>query len=68
MNDPISNYFPEWNDTKKFVMEPNGDVKAVLTDGPITIRDILSMKCGLPYCNFPSNSENPTIQAMQRYM
>ncbi|HEX2945236.1 MAG TPA: serine hydrolase domain-containing protein [Clostridia bacterium] len=68
LNDPIYEYFPEWKDTRKFVKDPNGYVKAVPTDGPITIRDILSMKCGLPYCNFPGKTENRTLQAMQKYM
>ena len=68
MNDPVYKYFPEWKDTKKFVKEPNGYVEEVPTDGPVTIRDILSMKCGLPYCNFPSKTENRTVQAMQKCM
>jgi CubicO group peptidase (beta-lactamase class C family) len=68
MNDPICKYFPEWKDTKKFVKEPSGSMKTVPTDGPVTIRDIMSMKCGLPYCNFPSKTENPTLQAMEKYM
>ncbi|WP_243156198.1 serine hydrolase domain-containing protein [Clostridium sp. C2-6-12] len=68
MSDPIHKYFPEWKNTRKFVKEPNGDVKIVTTDGPITIRDTLSMKCGLPYCNSAFETENHTLKAMQKYM
>lgn len=68
LDDPIYKYFSEWKDTKKFVKEPNGYVKAVPTDNPITIRDVLSMKCGLPYCNFPEVTNNCTLQAMQECM
>lgn len=68
LSDPIYKYFPEWKDTRKFVKDPNGYVRVVPTDGPITIRDIMSMKCGLPYCNFPVKTENRTLQAMQKYM
>jgi CubicO group peptidase (beta-lactamase class C family) len=68
LSDPIYKYFPEWEDTRKFVKDPNGSVKSIPTDGPITIRDIMSMKCGLPYCNFPSQTEDRTMQAMQKYM
>ena len=68
LNDPIYNYFPEWKHINKFVKEPNGNVVAVPTDGPITIRDTLSMKCGLPYCHSPAETNNRTLQAMQKCM
>lgn len=68
MSDPIYKYFPEWKDTKNFVKEDNGYVNVIPTDSPITIRDIMSMKCGLPYCNFPGDTDNNTLRAMQKYM
>lgn len=68
MNDPIYHYFPEWKDMKKYIKTPNGLVKAVPTDGPITIRDILSMKCGLPYCNSMGPTLNQTEASMQKCM
>ncbi len=68
MSDPIHNYFPEWKNVKKFVTKANGDVEAVPVVHPITIRDTLSMKCGLPYCNFPMNTDNPTLNAMLKCM
>ena len=68
MNDPIYLYFPEWKHSKKFVKNPNGYVRVVPTESPITFRDVMSMKCGLPYCHFPTDSENRTVQEMQKYM
>lgn len=68
MTDPIHNYFPEWKNMKKFVRSPNGAVTAVPTDGPVTIRDALSMKCGLPYCNAPHPTNNQTEASMQKAM
>ena len=68
LSDPIYNYFPEWKNTKKYVKDPNGHARVVPTEGPITIRDCMSMKCGLPYCHAPSQTTNPTLKAMQKYM
>jgi CubicO group peptidase (beta-lactamase class C family) len=68
MTEPISNYFPEWKNTKKFVKDANGEIKVVPTDGQITIRDCMSMKCGLPYCNSMAKTENRTLRAMQECM
>ncbi len=68
LSDPISNYFPEWKESKKYVRYDNGYSSIVPTDRPITIADTLSMKCGLPYCNGPGPTDNPTLQAMQEAM
>ena len=68
LTDPIYNYFPEWKDTKKFVKNANGYVSAVPVEHPITISDILSMKCGLPYCNGPVETDDPTLRAMAECM
>ena len=32
------------------------------------MQDTLSMKCGLPYCNAPGKTDNPTMQAMMEAM
>lgn len=66
MSDPIYNFFPEWRNVKKFVYQPDGTLSAVPTDGPVTVRDALSMKCGLPYCNAPHPTDEPTDASMQR--
>ena len=68
LTDPIYNFFPEWRYMKKYVKNPNGYVNAVPTDGPITVSDVLSMKCGLPYCHNDAPTENRTLQSMQEPM
>ncbi len=68
MSDPIHKFLPEWRETKKFTTDSNGTVRVVPTDGPITIRDVMSMKCGLPYCNFPGQTDNLTLKSMQKHM
>jgi len=67
-SDPIYMFFPEWKNTKKYVKDPNGHIRVVPTEGPITIRDVMSMKCGLPYCHVPTQTNNPTQKAMQKFM
>ena len=68
LNDPISRFFPEWASVKKYVRKSNGSIEAVPTDGPITVRDVLSMKCGLPYCNSTAPTDDLTLRAMQECM
>ncbi len=68
LTDPIYDFFPEWRNMKKYVKQPNGYVNAVATDGPITVSDVLSMKCGLPYCHSAAPTENRTLQSMQEAM
>ena len=66
-SDPIGKYLPEWNNTKKFVVRPNGSIDTVPVDHPITIRNAVAMMCGLPYCMAPAvNPSNPTLAAMSR--
>lgn len=68
-SDPIGKYLPEWNNTKKFITTPTGNVKAVPTDKPITIRNAVAMMCGLPYCMVPTaNAATPTMAGMSRQM
>jgi len=49
---PIYEFFPEWKDAKKAVPMPNGEVKIVPVDNPVTVGDVLRMTCGLPYSFF----------------
>ena len=53
LNEPLYEYLPEWRDTKKFVIRPNGEIAVEPLERPITIRDALIMSCGLPYCMRP---------------
>ncbi len=68
LTDPIWLYLPEWKHTRKFVRTPNGGLAVVPTEGPITISDVLSMKCGLPYCNSKAPTDDPTVRSMQKCM
>ena len=68
LTDPIWKYLPEWKNMKKLVRDPNGRLAVVPTDGPITISDCLSMKCGLPYCFGPMPTDDPVQRSMQKCM
>ncbi|HKM33475.1 MAG TPA: serine hydrolase domain-containing protein [Lachnospiraceae bacterium] len=68
LTDPLSDFFPEWKHSTKYLKNPNGYVDIVPTTRPVIISDILSMKCGLPYCNFPGDTTNETLRAMQKRM
>ena len=68
-SDPIGDYLPEWQNTKKFVVRPDGDIDTVPVEHPITIRNAVAMMCGLPYCMAPvANPSTPTMAAMSRQM
>lgn len=68
LTDPVSDYLPEWKDLKKFHRKPNGEMEIVPVERPMRIEDILSMKCGLPYCNSMEYTEDPTLKSMQEIM
>ncbi len=68
-SDPVSDYLPEWKDTKKFVVLPNGNIETRPLDKPLTIRNAVAMMCGLPYCMAPvANPKTPTLAAMSAQM
>ncbi|MBO4782460.1 MAG: beta-lactamase family protein, partial [Lachnospiraceae bacterium] len=68
-SDPLYYYLPEWKNTQKYVMRPNGDIDVEPLEKPITIRDAVAMMCGLPYCMVPAvNPSTPTLAAMSREM
>lgn len=66
LTDPVGDYLPAWKESKKYVRSGNGHLRAVPTDRPINISDVLSMKCGLPYCHSRVPSTDPTIASMQK--
>ena len=49
LNDPISDYFPEWKDTLVAEKQPDGSVKVRAAKRPIEVRDCFSMAMGLGY-------------------
>ena len=68
-SDPLSDYLPEWKNTKKYVTLPNGAVETAPLEKPITIRDAVAMMCGLPYCMVPAvDPATPTLTAISRQM
>ena len=68
-SDPVGKYLPEWAETKKFVVTPNGNVEVRPTERPLTIQNAVAMMCGLPYCMVPvADAATPTLAAMSERM
>ncbi len=68
-SDPVGNYLPEWKDTKKYVLRPDGNLDVVPTEKPLSIRNAVAMMCGLPYCMFPMpGAVTPTLRDMSARM
>ncbi|MDD6189426.1 MAG: serine hydrolase [Clostridiales bacterium] len=64
-SDPVGKYLPEWSETKKYVVRPDGTVDVVPTERPLNIRNAVAMMCGLPYCMVPvPNAATPTLADM----
>lgn len=70
MTDPIYEYFPEWRGSTKMICHDNGEVDIVPTDGPITIKHIMNMTCGLPYDMIMGETpvQHPTSRLMAQAM
>lgn len=68
LTDPVWQYLPEWKESKKFVKDANGHVSVAPTQRPINISDVLSMKCGLPYCNSKAPTNDRAMASMQECM
>lgn len=67
LSDPIYEYLPEWRKMTKYHIGPNNEVEIVDLENPITIKDAVTMACGLPYCMVPDlNSDQPVIVAMSK--
>ncbi len=49
LNDPISDYLPEWKDHRVVEMDPNGDWRPKKAEKPLLVKDFFSMATGLPY-------------------
>ncbi len=62
LNDPYSDYFPEWKDVKVAELTGNGSFRFRAPHRPLRVKDVFNMACGLPY---PSpKGEHPTDQGM----
>ena len=68
LTDPIGDYLPEWKTSTRYDRHPNGYVDIVPTSRPINIRDVMSMKCGLPYCNSAAPTHDLVMTGMQECM
>lgn len=68
LSDPIEKYLPEWSHMRKYIRHPNGSVDIAPVSRPITIRDTLSMTCGMPYCNSSAPTDDLTMRSMQECM
>ena len=71
MTDPLYEYFPEYRDSTKLVTMPNGSLEVVPTEGPILVKHIFNMTCGLPYEMIVGGvpvQHHPTALAMAREM
>ncbi|NLD82676.1 MAG: beta-lactamase family protein, partial [Clostridiales bacterium] len=49
LNDPFSDYFPEWKDTKVAELTGSGNFRFRPARRPLRVKDVFNMACGLPY-------------------
>lgn len=70
MEQPLSDFFPEWANKTKYVQNSDGSLREEPLSRPITVRDATIMSCGLPYCFAPAapDCKNPVLLAMSRAM
>lgn len=68
MTDPVGKYLPGWETSTKYVKKEDGSYDVVKTDRPLIIKDALTMKCGLPYCNFDGPTDDIVMKGMQECM
>lgn len=68
MTDPISKYMPEWKSSTKYVKREDGTYDVVPTTRPLIMKDAMTMKCGLPYCNFDGPTDDVVMKGMQECM
>ncbi len=67
---PLTDFYPDWANKKKFVKNASGGWDVVPLEKTITVEDALMMTCGMPYCFGPASPSNPdpVAQAMSRAM
>ncbi len=68
LTDPVGDYLPDWKSSTKYEKQPDGTLQVVPTSRPILIKDVLTMKCGLPYCNSDGPTDDPVMKGMQECM
>lgn len=68
MTDPIGDYLPDWKESKKYVFREDGTYDIKPTARPLIVKDALTMKCALPYCNSSAPTDDIVMQGMQECM
>lgn len=70
MDQPLSDFFPEWAQKTKYVRGADGSLYEEPLSRPITVHDATIMSCGLPYCFAPAapDCKDPVLLAMSRAM
>ena len=70
LTQPVSDFFPEWHYKTKFAPRPGGGFDVVPLENQITVKDALTMTCGMPYCfgRTGPNETDPTLLAMAKAM
>lgn len=68
MDDPISYYLPAYQSSTRYEKTADGQLTIVPTKRPLIIKDVLTMKCGLPYCNSDYPTDDPVMKGMQECM
>ncbi len=62
LNDPYSDYFPEYFHMQVAEVTPNGGVRLRPAKNPILVRDTFNMAVGIPYANGDSYTEQKMRQ------
>lgn len=68
MSDPIGDYLPDWKESTKYLIKEDGSYEIVPTNRPLIMKDALTMKCELPYCNFDGPTDDIVMKGMQECM
>lgn len=66
LNEPYSNYFPEYKNTQVAETRPNGEVVVRPAKSPMLVRDTFNMAVGLPYPSGNSYTEQKMREVRQR--
>ena len=64
MSDPVGDYLPEWKTSTKY----DGSGRIVPASRPMIIKDVMTMRCGLPYCNSPAPTDDIVLKGMKDCM
>ena len=66
LNDPLSDYMPEFKECKVYKAMPDGEVKLQPATRQITVKDLFTMRAGLTYDDASSRTGRDIIEMMKR--